>query len=365
MSFSWYSLKIILYKPEKVDNIKKDEDVIFNGYFVVDNSNALVVSVYETVRGITDTSRNLLYPTGSVGDEWDSYIGFTVYSDATFAKYDNAYLNGWKQFDNYGIVIKGLSAYPRETRFNLCAVDLGEEESTNIGQTIVTNSLNEHFQIPTTFEITELSSPPVFTTSLGSKSWYNLFVSSAENGRVLFNGYIWVNELNKVEGLFETVNGTTNFRNNFIVSEAAGSSWWGKTDSGFNISSQPTLYTYDNTYVGGWKQFDYYGIIFRGMTSYPQYNTFNFSAMEYYDETSTNIGNLVIFDDAKNKTIVPVVFNITPTSNPIEAQAALNNKRSKNQSNPNSQNKRIVVSMCGQSSPGDSYQNYLMGIRNT
>lgn len=365
MSFSWYSLKVILYKPEKVDTLQKDEDVIFNGYFVVDNSTALVVSVYETVRGVTDTNRNLLYATGSVGVEWDSYIGFTVYRDATFAIYDNAYLNGWNQFDKYGIVINGMSAYPQQNRFNLCALDSSDEDSTNIGQTIVTDSLNNHVQISTTFEITQVSTPPVFNPAVGSKSWYRLGVSSAETGKVLFNGFLWVNELNKVEGLFETLNGTTNFRNNFIVRESPGSSWWGKTDSGFNISNQPTLYKYDNTYVGGWKQFDYYGIIFRGMTAYPQYKTFNFSASEYYAETTTNSGNLCILDDAANKTIVPVIFNITPTANPIEAQALVNNKRSQNQNNPNSQNKRIVVSMCGQSSPGESYQNYLMGIRHT
>lgn len=375
MSIFWYHLKITLFFPEKVSTIRPEEDVVFNGYFAVDNDSALVVAVHESVGGTLDPNKNLLIPTGSVGVVWDDYFGFTVYRDPTFARYNNAYINGWPQFDYYGIILNGMSMYPQFNRFNLCAVNIGEEATNQIGLIIITDHQNNHIPIPATFDIVELTtySPlkietPPFRVDTGFSTWYNLSVT-LPNGKPMFKGYFWVNAMNRVEALFETVNGATNFRNNLMVWEAPGSKWWGKTEEGFNIMRQAILYRYTNMYISNWKQFDGYGVIFRGMSAFPQYDKFNFYAIDFGQENFTNYGELMITDpntlvDGKVKRIfIQCFFNISKTSNPTYPLLVINNKRGKMPNQPNSHVKRVKTSMCGQSSFCNSYENYLMGLK--
>jgi len=68
---------------------------------------------------------------------------------------------------------------------------------------------------------------------------------------------------------------------------------------------------YDNAYLSNWLQFDYYGIIITSMSAYPQYNAFNFCAMNFGDETKTNIGIV-----GNNKIIINSLFTITPIPDP-------------------------------------------------
>ena len=157
---SWYSIHIV-----------EDTVTIFEGYFVV-NSN-IIVGFYETINGTTNYNNNLLvtsvikstppYPT--------EYLGFQIYNynlnDRNFL-FDNAYLPSWKQFDEYGVVIKSMSKKPNFTSYlNLSALYNGDESETNIGQLITVNE-NTFEGIECSFTIHPVSDPTPRRIAMGS-----------------------------------------------------------------------------------------------------------------------------------------------------------------------------------------------------
>ena len=146
MTISWYSIAI---------SLQSGGGSIFNGYFSVDNTTNLVTAFYETINGSTDFNNSILIPTGT-GVAVGSYLGFTTYSYAGFAIYDNAYLSNWLQFDNYGVIINSMSTYPEYNLFNLWATNTGDETINNIG--IVSNNQFRN----SLFTITPVTDPSCF-----------------------------------------------------------------------------------------------------------------------------------------------------------------------------------------------------------
>jgi hypothetical protein len=145
MTISWYSIII---------SLQSGEGVIFNGYFSVDNTSNLVTAFYETINGSTNFNNNILIPTGT-GIPVETYLGFTVYDSGLTPSiyYDNAYLPTWFQFDNNGVIINSMSAYPQYNTFNLWADGYGNEIINNIG--IVGNNQ----LLSSLFTITPTSNP--------------------------------------------------------------------------------------------------------------------------------------------------------------------------------------------------------------
>jgi hypothetical protein len=111
-------------------NEQTSENIIFEGYFVTNDSN-VVVEFYETINGV---SNNVLYTSGiATGETNDldtpiySYLGNDVEPI-----YDNTYLSSWKKFNILGVVLDSMSAYPSNTAFHLHAPEMDETEN-NLG----------------------------------------------------------------------------------------------------------------------------------------------------------------------------------------------------------------------------------------
>jgi len=125
--------------------------VIFTGFLTVDNATNLVVGVYETIEGNTNFSNNILIPTGTGAPYGTSPDGFSEYiideflGPSHYCTYDNAYINGWINFDNNGIIIRSMSYYPTDSSFNLYG-DLGT--NNNLGTLIYNNGTSEYSSVP-------------------------------------------------------------------------------------------------------------------------------------------------------------------------------------------------------------------------
>lgn len=352
MAHSWYSFSVTLKdaydaNPPAEEDVG-DQHVMFKGYVVVDNATALVTSVYETVNGKTDTSTNLLSAAVSGGTPTDTYLGFSVYEEAGFSSYDNAYLAGWLQFDTHGIFLNRMSAYPNHTRFNLRANDFGEESTTNSGVLQMKDASDQQSSVNTYIEMAALASPPTLTLSTGAVNWYSVQLQETSTGRALFHGYFYVDHRNYLLAMYETNPrmGIPNLKNNLLVPNVPGTTWWGKTDTGFNIGKSND-YFYDNAYVSSWKQFDTYGIVVRGMSAYPQYTSINWYASNTGDETTTNVGSILL----GSSLVVGVTFHISPMATSPREKFAVNSRKkvSNHPENPNSHSKRNLVSVCGSS----------------
>ena len=350
MPFSWYSLKIKVADNEPIQKYAEYQYVIFNGYFKVDDNTALVTEVYETVNGSTDINKNILIPTGSLGVVYDEYLGFTVYDAVGFAVYDNVYVPGWNQFDNNGLILNNMSSYPQYDRFNLCAGDLGEESSTNVGKVLITDKNNNKVPLKTSFEISPLTVSPTFSVPTGNPSWYKINITNNLSSSI-FNGYFYVNQNNILVAMFETIKGRTNFKENLLIRKYPGMYWFGKTITGFNILANP--YKFTNAYVPGWKQFDFSGVALSKMSYFPHYHSVNFWCANMGDETITNRGGIIV-----EKVIVTdysqtdpnylqwyefldVSYHISPCGNPMD-QLFSKRRYGKMHNKPNRHEKRNV-----------------------
>jgi hypothetical protein len=169
MTLSWYSINIV-----HSDN----NNIIFSGYFSVDNTTNLVTGFYETINGTTNLNNNLLLPTEP--GIYDNYVivannnnpdtiyqvvidnvtyTFTVVTNNLIFtnlfsgnvinlsiiddgfhwwQYDNAYLKSWKQFDNGGILLNQISYLQNNNTTNYIGINLhannfDDEQTTHIG----------------------------------------------------------------------------------------------------------------------------------------------------------------------------------------------------------------------------------------
>jgi hypothetical protein len=289
MSFSWYSIDV--YLPDK-------PAPIFTGVLSV-NSENLINDFYETINGKTDFNENILVthgtPSGLI------YENFIVYVKNEI-QYDNAYKKSWKQFDNFGAFIKKMSYYPNYEFLDLCCNNLGDENITNKG-VIVTDDNN--IFINAIFKINSIENPKPNKTS-----WYNISISSQPSSESIFNGYFSVdNNSNSVKGFYETINGTTNFNENLIVTNGLPSAL--KYD-GYTIYVKNNI-QYDNVYENNWKQFDYFGVLISKMSYYPNYKTLNLCSNNLGNQLIINNGDIVT---GNNDIFLSVVFNIAPTIDP-------------------------------------------------
>ena len=145
---SWYSVGIAL---------QSDGVTFFNGYFSVDNTTNLVTGFYETINGSTDFNNNILISTSSGTFVGVNPGGFDVYSLETFS-YDNAFRSSWFQFDNDGVLVSSVSAYPQYSKVNFWAAIQGGESINNIGHV----SHNPGLGLTTLFTINPVSDPSCF-----------------------------------------------------------------------------------------------------------------------------------------------------------------------------------------------------------
>jgi hypothetical protein len=290
MTFSWYDIQI--YLPDGTTPI-------FTGVFSVSTDN-LMKEFYETINGITDFNQNILVtdgglPTGLV------YENFTVYK-INDIQYDNAYKNLWKQFDNFGPLITRMSYYPNFEFLNFCCNNLGDELITNKG--VIVSGKNDVF-IDATFEINPTENPKPKTIS-----WYNINISLQPGVETIFKGYFSVNNNeNIVKSFYETINGSTNFNDNLLVTNGLPSEL---TYEGYTVYTKNNI-QYDNAYEKNWFQFDYFGTTIKKMSYYPSYEILNLCANNLGDEVITNKGDIVT---GNNDVFIEAFFNITPTIDP-------------------------------------------------
>jgi hypothetical protein len=290
MTFTWYSITV---------NLQENNSQIFTGVFSVTTDN-LINEFYETKNGITDFNQNILVTDGGVSTGL-VYENFVVY-EINDIQYDNAYKKNWKQFDNFGPLITKMSYYPNFEFLNFACNNLEDELITNKG--VVVSGKNDIF-INATFEINPIENPKPDTIS-----WYNINISSQPDEEIIFKGYFSVNNNeNIINGFYETINGTSNFNDNLIVTNGLPSNL--KYD-GYRIYVKNDI-QYDNVYKNNWLQFDYFGLLISKMSYYPTYQTLNLCSNNLGDELITNKGDIVT---GNNDIFISVVFDITPTIDP-------------------------------------------------
>ena len=290
MSFTWYDIQI--YLPDGTSPI-------FTGVFSVSTDN-LMKEFYETINGKTDFNQNILVtdggvPTGLV------YENFIVY-EINDIQYDNAYKNSWKQFDNFGPLITRMSYYPNFEFLNFACNNLGDELITNKG--VIVSGKNDIF-IDATFEINPIENPKSNTIS-----WYNINISSEPDVEAFFKGYFSVNNNeNIINSFYETINGTTNFNDNLLVTNGLPSEL---TYEGYTVYTKNNI-QYDNAYEKNWFQFDYFGALIKKMSYYPNYEILNLCSNNLGDELITNKGDIVT---GNNDIFIEAFFEITPIIDP-------------------------------------------------
>jgi hypothetical protein len=194
MSSSWYSITVL----------DSSGNNYLNGYFCTINS--VVTKFYETVNGNTDFSNNLLINltntiiNGQLATAWpglyDGFnhlasagsIGFTVYQTAySVSTVDNAYLDGWSQFDIYGIILKpSYNSYKYTNLTNLSYINMWNESGkTGIEFVDINNNFTYIIDFSTT--VTPITDPTPKT--------YPCF---KENTKILTNnGYQYIQKLKK------------------------------------------------------------------------------------------------------------------------------------------------------------------------
>ena len=146
-----------------------------------------------------------------------------------------------------------------------------------------------------------------------SNSWYSIKIMNSSNLNKLFDGYLKVNNTtNLIIAMYETINGTTDFNNNILISTGTGV-YDSLNSEGFPVYNYNGA-LYDNAYKSTWKQFDYWGIIIKSMSNYPQYNFFNFFCVNEGDQNINNIG--YIYNNYFNQlSIFEINLITTPISN--------------------------------------------------
>jgi len=216
---NWYSINITSIDNNIVQgNTINSGDILFNGYFVINNDTNEIIGVYEN----NYWSNNLLLPktpgnytfyqqstnqTAAViikqsGEIIDNNIytnnieNYNPYNENTIQiinQYDNVYKNNWKQFDYYGLMVKNMSffQYTPNTEYSsisFSANKLGDENTTNIGTLTYsiqinnikyTYSINVNFNIQFMYQITvpELVSYIQWTCTSSA----NVLIQTADN----------------------------------------------------------------------------------------------------------------------------------------------------------------------------------------
>jgi hypothetical protein len=293
-TLSWFSLDV---------SLEEGVEPIFKGYFSTDSNTNVINGFYETINGKTNFDKNLLFASGTETDI--TYEGFTVYSIQNNSYYyDNGYVNTWKQFDWFGVIISKMSYYSDNTHINLCAQIVGDETSTNVGNIVLLSSDNQDIFISAIFTLTPVADPTVVP------SWFSIDVSFEAGLAPIFTGYFSTDSnTNVVNSFYETINGKTNFNENLLVTSGTKTEI---TYDGLTVYALNDM-TYDNGYVNTWKQFDWFGVMISKMSYYSDNTNINFCAQNIGNETSTNVGYIVT---DFNTVFVSATFTIIPISDP-------------------------------------------------
>jgi hypothetical protein len=117
------------------------------------------------------------------------------------------------------------------------------------------------------------------------------------------------NNINLVNGFYETIDGKTNFNENLLVTNGISS---GIKYYDYDVYIKNDI-QYDNAYENGWKQFDYFGVLISNMSYYPEYKFLNLCSNNLGDETRIKIGDIVT---GNNDIFIRAIFNILPISDP-------------------------------------------------
>ena len=292
-TLSWFSVDV---------SLEEGVAPVFKGYFSSDSNTNVINGFYETINGKTNFNENLLVTSGTKTDI--TYEGFTVYSIQNNSYYyDNGYINTWKQFDWFGVIISKMSYYSDNTNINFCAQNVGNETSTNVGN-IVLLSENQDLFISAIFTLTPVADPSVVP------SWFSVDVSFEAGLAPIFKGYFSSDSnTNLVNGFYETINGKTNFNDNLLVTSGTKTQL---TYEGYTVYVLNDI-QYDNVYKNNWEQFDYFGVLISKMSYFPDYKFLNLCANNLGDETITNVGDIVT---GQNDIFLSAVFNIVPISDP-------------------------------------------------
>jgi hypothetical protein len=157
-------------------------------------------------------------------------------------------------------------------------------------------------------------------------SWYLIHI--IEDNITIFEGYFVVNS-NIIVGFYETINGSTNYNNNLLVTSNIKSTppyppeYLGFQLYRYNNLNNNTYFTFDNAYLSSWKQFDLYGVVIKSMSNKPQVTSyFNISASYNADESITNIGQIVWFNENTFAGFI-CSFTITPVPDPTQRRMTM------------------------------------------
>jgi hypothetical protein len=137
--------------------------------------------------------------------------------------------------------------------------------------------------------------------------WYSLEVSSEDTKETLFNGVFSVNDVNIITGVYETIDGQTNFTNNLLV-----------TDLGypaFTYFNNPVYTTtsngyYDYQYEKEWLQFDRWGVVLSGASKYTDASLIKLRSLAVGDETISNKGLIYVYQADNTFKTVSASYNI-------------------------------------------------------
>jgi hypothetical protein len=293
-NLSWFSVDI---------SLEAGVPPIFKGYFSTDSNTNVINGFYETINGKTNFNDNLLFTSGS--ETGRTYEGFTVYSiqNNTYF-YDNGYINTWKQFDWFGVIISKMSYYTDYTNVNLCAQVVGSETTTNLGNIVLLTTPEDNIFVSSIFTLTPVSDPTIIP------SWFSVDIYLEAGVPPIFKGYFSTDiKTNVINGFYETINGKTNFNENLLVTSGTKT---GITYDGFTVYLLNEM-TYDNGYLKTWKQFDWFGVMISKMSYYAEYTNIDFCSQNIGDETSTNLGYIV---SDFNNFFISANFTIIPISDP-------------------------------------------------
>jgi len=92
-----------------------------------------------------------------------------------------------------------------------------------------------------------------------SFNWYSITINLSENNSQIFTGVFSVSTDNLMKEFYETINGTTNFNDNLLVTNGLPSEL---TYEGYTVYTKNNI-QYDNAYEKNWLQFDYFGALIK------------------------------------------------------------------------------------------------------
>jgi hypothetical protein len=139
--------------------------------------------------------------------------------------------------------------------------------------------------------------------------WYSLEVSSEDTKETLFNGVFSVNDINGITGIYETIDGQTDFTNNLLIVNLGTNRGYTYKDYPIYDDAEYNVFS-DTTYEKNWLQFDRWGVLISSASNFPGAPLVKFRAPNLGDETISNKGTCLVYQADKNYQELQTLYNI-------------------------------------------------------